>query len=125
VTIHIETGPTLGSALIVAAKEFWLAEAMEEATAKFTHATALIIHSWTALDIAVQNEWAGPESSNIRDWLGGVIVDLFSFPPGEKTVEAEDVEEILLQVMEDEFELRLEDDSAYQVCQVLMSFADG
>jgi len=98
---------------------------MEEAKAKFTHATALIIHSWTALDIAVQNEWAGPESSNIRDWLGGVIVDLFSFPTGKRTVEEEDIEEILSQVIEDEFELRLEDDSAYQVCLVLMSFADG
>lgn len=92
---------------------------MEEAKAKFTQATALIIHSWTALDIAVQNEWAGPESSNIRDWVGGVIVDLFSFPPGSKTIEAEDVEEILSQVVEDEFELRLEDDSAYQVRYVL------
>jgi len=95
---------------------------MEEVKAKFTHAAALIIHSWTALDIAVQNEWAGPESSNIRDWLGGVIVDLFPFPPGDKTVEAKDVEEILSQVVEDEFELRLEDDSAYQVCQGLVSF---
>ena len=87
---------------------------MEEAKAKFTHATALTIHSWSALDIAVRNEWAGSESSNIRDWLGGVIVDMFSFPPG-KQVDAEDIEEVLSQVVEDEFELRLEDDSAYQV----------
>ena len=90
---------------------FWK---METAHAQFTHATALIIHLWSALDIAVQNEWAGPESSNIRDWLGGVIVDMFSFPPGIQ-VEAEDIEEVLLQVVADEFELRLEDDSAYQV----------
>ena len=86
----------------------------EEAKKKFTHSTALIIHSWSALDIAVKNEWAGPHSSDIRDWLGGVIVDLFSFPQ-TKNVEIEDIEEILLQVLEDEFELRLEDDSAYQV----------
>jgi pre-rRNA-processing protein TSR2 len=98
---------------------------MEEAKAKFTHATALIIHSWTALDIAVQSEWAGPESANIRDWLGGVIVDLFHFPPGNKSVEPDDVEEILLQVVEDEFELRLEDDSAYQVCHAVNSWLMG
>lgn len=91
---------------------------METAQKQFTHATALIIHSWSALDIAVQNEWAGPESSNIRDWLGGVIVDMFSFPPG-KQVEAEDLEEVLSQIVEDEFELRLEDDSAYQVLSVV------
>ena len=92
---------------------------MDEAQAKFTHSTALIIHSWSALSIAVQNEWAGPESANIRDWLGGVIVDLFSFPSSEtKTPEPEDVEQLLSQIVEDEFELRLEDDSAYQVCAV-------
>jgi len=92
---------------------------MEEAQAKFTHGTALIIHSWSALDIAVQNEWAGPESANIRDWLGGVIVDLFSFSPSRtKTPDAEDVEELLCQIVGDEFELRLEDDSAYQVSAV-------
>ena len=87
---------------------------MEESQKKFTHATALIIHSWAALDIAVRNEWAGPESNNIRDWLGGVIVDMFSFSPS-KHIEVEDVEELLLQIVEDEFELRLEDNSAYQV----------
>jgi hypothetical protein len=92
---------------------------MDEAQAKFTHATALIVHLWSALDIAVQNEWAGPESSNIRDWLGGVIVDMFSFP-AQKKVDVDDVEEVLLQVMEDEFELRLEDDSAYQVLSHLL-----
>jgi len=69
---------------------------------------------WSALDIAVQNEWAGPDSADIRDWLGGVVVDMFSFP-AVKTVEVEDVEDILTQVVEDEFELRLEDGSAYQV----------
>src|SRR5271154_6814595 len=93
---------------------------MNEAQAKFTHATALILHSWSALDIAVQNEWAGPDSSSKRDWLGGVVVDLFSFPAG-KQIEVDDLEELLLQILEDEFELRLEDDSAYQV----ISFVDS
>lgn len=71
--------------------------------------------------MAVQMELAGPESSNIRDWLGGVIVDMFSFPveggtgTGEKIPDRDDLEDVLLQVLEDEFELRLEDDSAYQV----------
>ena len=91
-----------------------------EAQAKFTHATALIIHSWSALAIAVQNEWAGPESSSKRDWLGGAVVDLFTFPPG-KQIEVDDLEELLLQILEDEFELRLEDDSAYQA----ISFVDS
>jgi len=98
---------------------------MEEAQAKFTHATALIIHLWSALDIAVQNEWAGPESSNIRDWLGGVIVDMFPFPTTQNAPDTDDVEQVLLQVVEDEFELRLEDDSAYQVCLLPTGRTDG
>jgi pre-rRNA-processing protein TSR2 len=88
---------------------------MDEAQARFTHATALIIHLWSALDIAVKNEWAGSDSSDVRDWLGGVVVNMFSFPPGKK-VDVDDVEDILLQVMEDEFEVLPEDDSARQVC---------
>jgi pre-rRNA-processing protein TSR2 len=95
---------------------------MDQATERFTHATALIIHSWSALDMAVQMELAGPESSNIRDWLGGVIVDMFpSLPagPGDKKPDVDDLEQVLLQVLEDEYELRLEDDSAYQVFQLL------
>ena len=82
--------------------------------AQFTHATALIIHSWSALDLAVRNEWAGPESSNIRDWLGGAVVEIFSFHPA-KEVHAADVAEVLSDVMKVEFLVLLEDDSAYQV----------
>jgi pre-rRNA-processing protein TSR2 len=87
---------------------------MDDAKANFTHSTALIIHMWSALDIAVQNQLAGPESGNIRDWLGGVVVDMFTFPASKK-IDVEDIEDILTQVVEDEFEMRLEDDSAYQV----------
>src|SRR5271170_4646976 len=92
---------------------------MDEAQAKFTHSTALIKHLWSALDIAVQSEWAGSESSNIRDWLGGVIVDMFPFPPTTQQPDAQDIEAVLLQIVADEFELRLEDDSAYQVKPLL------
>ena len=91
---------------------------MDAAQAKFTHAVALIIHSWNSLDIAVQNEWGGPDSADKRDWLGGVVVDMFSFP-ATKHVEVDDVDEVLLQILEDEFELKLEDDSAYQVSAFL------
>jgi pre-rRNA-processing protein TSR2 len=88
---------------------------MEDARARFTHAAALIIHLWSALDLAVQNQWGGPDSGDKRDWLAAVVVDMFSFPPG-KSVDVDDVEEVLLQVMEDEFDVVLEDGSAGQVC---------
>ncbi|KAI0078433.1 hypothetical protein K474DRAFT_1674137 [Panus rudis PR-1116 ss-1] len=66
---------------------------------------------WPALRIAVDQSWGGPASAQKRTWLASVIVDAFeeqTNPPPD----AEYVEEMLLQVMEDEFETNLEDGSA-------------
>ena len=64
---------------------------------------------WTALKIAVDQSWGGPESASKRTWLAGVIVD--AFEEGEKP-DDQYVEEMLLQVMQDEFDVDLEDGSA-------------
>ena len=68
---------------------------------------------WPALRIAVQNGWGGPDSKEKRTWIASVIVDEFeekSTPP-----DAEYIEELLLQIMEDEFETVIEDGSAESV----------
>lgn len=65
---------------------------------------------WPALRIAVQNGWGGPDSGKKRTWIASVIVDVFeeqSTPP-----DAEYIEELLLQIMDDEFETVIEDESA-------------
>jgi len=65
---------------------------------------------WSALRIAIEQGWGGPEGIEKRRWLASVVVDAF-----ETQHPAPDgiyVEEILLQVMEDEFETTLEDSSA-------------
>ena len=64
---------------------------------------------WTALKIAVDQSWGGPESASKRTWLAGVIVD--AFEEGEKP-DDQYVEEMLLQMMQDEFDVDLEDGSA-------------
>ncbi|QDS72227.1 hypothetical protein FKW77_005521 [Venturia effusa] len=75
---------------------------------KFELGVWLALSRWQALDVAVQNLWGGPDSADKRDWFAGAVVELFT-DPTQSTPEQEDVEERLLQVMQDEFEVAVED----------------
>lgn len=87
----------------------------------FEQAVAYSLHLWPSLTLAVQNNWGGPDSEDKRDWFAGAVVDLFpefSDAPQSKTAEEpdlEDVETVLLQVMIDEFEVNVDDDSGTEV----------
>jgi len=70
---------------------------------------------WPALRIAVENNWGGSESAEKRTWVASVIVD--AFEEQEPKPDLEYVEETLTQIMADEFETVLEDDSAIQVAR--------
>jgi len=72
------------------------------------------LFKWTALTVAVQNQWGGPESSEKRDWLAGQISERFAAEP---LTDMEDVEIMLLQVLEDEFGIRLEDETEVNVAK--------
>ncbi|TGJ88533.1 hypothetical protein E0Z10_g231 [Xylaria hypoxylon] len=112
---------------------------------QFEQSVAISLHLWQSLIIAVQNNWGGPDSSDKRDWLAGVIVDMFpSFvdlaeaavpsttdlslqnntkPQSKKLPDEpipEDVEETLLQVMFDEFEANIDDQSEAEVADRIM-----
>lgn len=70
----------------------------------------------------MQNNWGGPDSADKRDWFAGAVVDLFAeftdAPPRNKAPvepDVEDVEAVLLQVMIDEFEVNVDDDSGTEV----------
>ncbi|KAK9463020.1 Pre-rRNA-processing protein TSR2-domain-containing protein [Lipomyces oligophaga] len=81
---------------------------------RFDLGVCMAIHFWEALTVAVQNQWGGPDSSDKRDWLSGSIVELYET---QESVDAEDIEDRLLQVMQDEFEVSVEDDSAYSTAE--------
>lgn len=87
----------------------------------FEQAVAYALHLWPALTLSVQNNWGGPDSADKRDWFAGAVVELFpefSDAPQTKTVDEpdmEDVETVLLQVMIDEFEVNVDDDSGTEV----------
>ncbi|KAF9224508.1 hypothetical protein BS17DRAFT_648568, partial [Gyrodon lividus] len=108
-------------------------------TVLFARGTIARLTLWPALRLAVHQSWGGPASAEKQRWLAGVIVDQFeasvvsfscspasapssapssssssssSLPPDQY-----DVEELLLQIMSDEFEVSLEDDSASAVAK--------
>ena len=78
--------------------------------------------SWPALSIAVDNGWGGPDSMEKREWFVGVICDMFT----EKAhTSLDDVQEMLLDIMDEEFQVMLEDDSDYDVAQRIMQLRDS
>lgn len=80
-------------------------------------ALALSLHLWPALTLAVQNNWGGASSSDKRSWFAGALSDLFVDRPD---TDAADLEEVLLQVMLDEFEVVVDDGSAGDVAEEIM-----
>ncbi|MCJ1291243.1 hypothetical protein MMC34_002786 [Xylographa carneopallida] len=84
----------------------------EKIAAKFDLSIALSLAAWPALSLAVQNSWGGPNSAEKREWFAGAVSELLAATPG---ADVEYVEEFLLQVMGDEFDVRVEDGSAEEV----------
>ena len=92
----------------------------------FARGVIAILELWPALRVAVDESWGGPESKEKRRWLAGEVVDIFeaSLPSkstsksqSQETPDAVYVEELLLQVMNDEFETMLEDGSQELVAE--------
>ncbi|KAF8148815.1 Pre-rRNA-processing protein TSR2-domain-containing protein, partial [Crassisporium funariophilum] len=77
---------------------------------------------WTTLRIAVQENWGGPNASAKRTWLASIIVD--AFEEQIPTPDDQYIEELLLQVMADEFEAEIEDGSTESVAQDIVHIWD-
>jgi pre-rRNA-processing protein TSR2 len=71
---------------------------------------------WAALRIAVENNWGGAYAHEKRTWIASVLVDTFD-QDAAGAPDVQYVEEMLLQIMEDEFETVLEDGSALRVAE--------
>ncbi|ROT36595.1 hypothetical protein SODALDRAFT_315605 [Sodiomyces alkalinus F11] len=107
-----------------------------DAQKNFEQSVVLSLHLWPGLTVAVQNGWGGEDSSDKRDWFAGAVADLFA--PFDKIInsvavpradsagtapeepDAPYVEEFLLQVMLDEFDVNIDDDSAYDVAKEIV-----
>ncbi|KAM7216175.1 Pre-rRNA-processing protein TSR2 domain containing protein [Rhypophila decipiens] len=115
---------------------------------EFEQAVAYALHLWQDLSLAVQENWGGPDSSDKRDWLAGAVVELFpdisklspsallqqlqqqnqqsqqqqndnSSSSTEEPDEAY-IEEFLLNVMLDEFEVAIDNESAALVAEQIV-----
>ncbi|KAL9019195.1 MAG: hypothetical protein Q9185_003504 [Variospora sp. 1 TL-2023] len=92
----------------------------EKIQSKFDLSIALTLSAWPALTLSVQNSWGGPLSSEKRDWFAGAISDLFSSQSNDAIIDVEYLEEFLLQVMDDEFEVNVEDDSGAEIASKIL-----
>ena len=73
---------------------------------------------WPALDVAIRESWGGPDSGDKRDWFAGEVSQLLTSRP---TTDHDDVVVFLLQVMQDEFECDVEDDSEEEVARSILA----
>ncbi|KAI1918194.1 rRNA accumulation- protein [Ophidiomyces ophidiicola] len=86
-------------------------------SAQLDLAITLILNCWPVLNLAVQSSWGGPNSSEKRDWLCAAVAELFSSRPDTDSI---DLEEVLLQVMNDEFDVVVDDESGADIADRIM-----
>ncbi|KAK4619434.1 Pre-rRNA-processing protein TSR2 [Fulvia fulva] len=89
----------------------------EQLQSAFDNSIWYLLSLWPILHDAVSNGWGGPESTDKRDWFAGAISDLLNSrkePDGPGT-DQEDMEVFLLQIMQDEFDCFVEDESEVKV----------
>lgn len=72
---------------------------------------------WPALKVAVENNWGGANSAEKRDWFAGAVSDIFTERPDTDQM---DLEAVLLQVMQDEFDVNVEDESEVPVAAAII-----
>ncbi|KAK1143302.1 rRNA accumulation- protein [Aspergillus melleus] len=81
----------------------------------------LAVNNWPAMNLAVQSNWGGPTSADKRDWLCGAISEMLAERP---ETDALDLEDVLEQVMNDEFDVVVDDESAVPVAAQIIEFRD-
>ncbi|KAK9772933.1 putative Pre-rRNA-processing protein TSR2 [Seiridium cardinale] len=105
----------------------------------FEQSVALTLHIWPALTLAVQNNWSDNSGEDVRDWFAGAVVELFPSlvdvakfsaqlaqnkglkrPENLEEPFQEDIETRLLQIMADEFNVDVDDDSSFEIAEQIM-----
>lgn len=105
----------------------------------FEQSVALTLHLWPALTLAVQNNWSDNSGEDVRDWFAGAVVELFPSlvdvakfsaqlaqnkglkrPESLEEPDQEDIETRLLQIMADEFNVDVDDDSSFELAEQIM-----
>ena len=86
---------------------------------RFRMAVEAILKNWSALQMVVTQGAAGPESANIAAWMVDATVQWF----GEnKALQADEVEDFLLDIINQYFNVLVQDGSAEEIGQLICSF---
>jgi pre-rRNA-processing protein TSR2 len=67
--------------------------------------------------VAVENEWGGPESADKRDSLAGEVAEMLI---SRSDLDEEDMQDVLLQALEDLFNVDLEDGSEAAIAALIL-----
>mmetsp|Transcript_24387 Transcript_24387/g.57944 ORF Transcript_24387/g.57944 Transcript_24387/m.57944 type:complete len:188 (-) Transcript_24387:43-606(-) len=81
--------------------------------ALFADAVRAVLQRWTALNLAVTNDWGDGRSEEKRDALFVQIIS--GFPAGKKAPDPTELETFLDQFMEQNFSTDADDESPYEV----------
>ncbi|TVY85322.1 Pre-rRNA-processing protein TSR2, partial [Lachnellula suecica] len=87
--------------------------------AQFELGTTLSLFLWPSLTLAVQNNWGGPDSADKREWFAQTTIDVLTETP-DADIDTEWLETFLLQVMLDEFEVNVDDESGFEVAEQIL-----
>ena len=83
---------------------------------EFRRCCTAIFRKWTALQLAIENEWGGPASKDKADTLLANILE-WLLQNGAKERYEDDLEDALEDSMSDDFKTQLEDGSARDVAR--------
>lgn len=97
----------------------------EQLQTGFENSVWYLLSLWHPLHVAVTNAWGGPTSEDKRDWFAGHISEhMYTLPADPallSSTDAEDLECILLQIMQDEFDCNVEDESEIAVARDILT----
>lgn len=85
----------------------------------FIEGLDLIFSRWTALKLAIDNGWGGPNTLEKSIQLKSTIIS--SFDKKGSKVEQEDIEDLIIDFMNNELCIILEDSSEIQIAQQILS----
>ncbi|KAJ1918382.1 rRNA accumulation- protein [Tieghemiomyces parasiticus] len=86
--------------------------------AAFTEGLIIVLQNWPVLKSAVDEEWGGPESREKQQWFIDTLVQYVG-KEGSK-LGAEDLESVMLQILQDEFNVTVDDDSVYALGKFIL-----
>ncbi|KAG8747449.1 hypothetical protein FRC10_001120 [Ceratobasidium sp. 414] len=94
----------------------------------FARGILALLDGWDVLKLAISEGWGGPQSYEKRTWLASVIVDEFdtatTAPPNAtappRTPDLDDIAELILQALSDEFDVDVEDGSVERIAESIV-----